>query len=63
MRVLTIVNGFLWTLLFVAWVPYTTTFGWSDPASIEVRWILAITAGLQLMLFALRLRRHAPVLG
>jgi hypothetical protein len=63
MRLLTIVNLALWAVLFVAWIPYTLAVGWMDPASVEVRWILSITAGLQLGLFGLRIRRHRPVLG
>lgn len=63
MRLLTFVNLILWAVLFVAWVPYTTAVGWSDPASIEVRWILAATAGLQMSLFAFRVARRRPVLG
>jgi hypothetical protein len=63
MRALTVVNLVLWTVLFVALVPYTLAVGWMDPAAIEVRWILAATAGLQLVLFGLRIARHRPVLG
>jgi hypothetical protein len=63
MRLLTIVNLALWAVLFVAWIPYTLAVGWMDPASVEVRWILSITAGLQLAVFGLRIRRHRPVLG
>ncbi|HKC18515.1 MAG TPA: hypothetical protein VKE27_02695 [Candidatus Dormibacteraeota bacterium] len=63
MRLLTIVNLLLWAVLFVAWVPYTLAVGWMDPASVEVRWILSITAGLQLALFGLRITRRRPVLG
>jgi hypothetical protein len=62
-RALTIVNLLLWIVLFLGWIPYTMAAGWADPASIEVRWILAITAGLQLLLFGVRLNRHRPVLG
>ena len=63
MRALTIVNLVIWAILFVAWTPYTLAVGWSDPASVEVRWILSITAGLQMALFGLRIARHRPVLG
>lgn len=63
MRVLTIVNLVLWGVLFVAWVPYTSIVGWADPASVEVRWILAVTAFLQVALFAFRIQRRRPVLG
>lgn len=63
MRVLTIVNLVLWVVLFLAWIPYTSFVGWADPASVEVRWILVLTASLQVVLFAFRIRRHRPVLG
>jgi len=63
MRVMTIANLVLWAALFLAWLPYTALVGSADPASAEVRWILAVTALLQAALFALRIRRHRPVLG
>jgi hypothetical protein len=63
MRALTIVNLILWVALFLAWMPYTALVGWADPASVEVRWILAVTACLQAFLFGLRIRRRRPVLG
>lgn len=63
MRALTIVNLVLWVILLVAWMPYTLAAGWMDPTSVEVRWILTITAGLQVALFGLRMARHRPVLG
>jgi hypothetical protein len=53
----------LWAVLFVAWIPYALVAGPMDPTSAEVRWILCITAGLQLGLFGLRIARHRPVLG
>jgi hypothetical protein len=62
-RALTIVNLVLWLLLFGAWTPYTLAVGWMDPTSIDVRWILTITAALQIALFGLRVARHRPVLG
>jgi len=62
-RALTIVNVSLWSVLFIAWVPYTTQVGWADPISSEVRWILATTAVLMALLGFLRVRRHRPVLG
>jgi hypothetical protein len=62
-RALTIVNLVLWVILLVAWMPYTLAAGWMDPTSVEVRWILTITAGLQVALFGLRMARHRPVLG
>lgn len=63
MRILTIVNLCLWSVLFLAWIPYTSLVGFADPVSVEVRSILAVTAALMALLFALRLRRHSPVLG
>ena len=63
MRALTVVNLVLWTVLFVAWIPYTLMVGPMDPAAVEVRCILGITACLQLALFGLRIARHRPVLG
>ena len=63
MRVLTIVNVCLWVVLFVAWIPYTALVGFADPVSAEVRWILMVSAALMALLFALRIRRHRPVLG
>ena len=63
MRLLTIVNLGLWVLLFAAWIPYTLALGPMDATSVEVRWILTITAGMQIALFGLRLARHRPVLG
>ena len=63
MRALTIVNLALWVVLFAAWIPYTLAAGWTDPTSVEVRWILTLTAGLQIALFGLRAARQRPVLG
>ena len=62
-RLLTVVNLILWAALFVAWAPYSAAVGWTDPVSVEVRWILAVTAGLQMALFGLRVARRRPVLG
>ena len=63
MRILTIVNLCLWVVLFLGWIPYATMVGFTDPVSVEVRWILTVTAALMALLFALRLRRRRPVLG
>jgi len=63
MRALTIVNLVLWMVLFVAWIPYTAVVGMSDPASVEVRTILAVTALLMGLLALVRIRRGRPVLG
>jgi len=62
-RVITIVNLCLWALLCIGWAPYTALVGLNDPVSVEVRWILAVTAGLQLLLAGVRLRARRPVLG
>jgi hypothetical protein len=63
MRVLTIVNLALWSVLFVAWIPYLLMTGLADRVSTEVMWILVVTACLQAALFALRARGRRPVLG
>jgi hypothetical protein len=63
MRGLTIVNLSLWVALLLAWMPYTAMVGFSDPVSVEVRWILALSAFLLAVLFALRIRSKRPVLG
>jgi hypothetical protein len=63
MRALTIVNLVLWAVLFVAWIPYTAVAGMSDPVSVEVRTILAVTALLMGLLAVVRIRRGRPVLG
>ncbi|HUE67158.1 MAG TPA: hypothetical protein VMP38_03175 [Candidatus Acidoferrum sp.] len=63
MRGLTIVNLALWVVLAGAWIPYTLAAGWMDPTSVEVRWILTLTAGMQIALFGLRAARRRPVLG
>jgi hypothetical protein len=63
MRLLTIVNLCLWVVLFMAWIPYTSLVGFADPVSVEVRWILVLSAFLMAVLFVLRIRRQRPVLG
>ncbi len=63
MRALTIVNLVLWIVLFVAWIPYTAVAGMSDPFSVEVRTILAVTALLMGLLALVRIRGGRPVLG
>jgi hypothetical protein len=60
---MTIVNVALWAVLFVAWIPYTMAVGFSDPVSTEVRWILASTWVMMILLALLRMRRGRPVLG
>jgi len=50
-------------VLFVAWIPYLTLVGFGDRVSVEVFWILAVTAGLQLLLVGLRARVRRPLLG
>ncbi len=63
MRALTIVNLSLWTVLFIAWLPYAMAVGWADPVSSEVRWILGSTAVLLALLGFLRIKRRQPILG
>ena len=63
MRAFTIVNLCLWVVLFFAWIPYTAMAGSADPVSVEVRWILMVTAFLMAVLFALRVHRKRAVLG
>ena len=63
LRVLTIVNVCLWSVLFVAWVPYTLAVGAADSVSVEVRTILVVSLLLMMLLGLVRLRRHRPVLG
>ena len=63
MRALTIVNLSLWTVLFMAWLPYAMAVGWADPISSEVRWILVSTAVMLALLGFLRIRRRQPILG
>jgi len=63
LRVLTIVNLSLWGVLFLAWVPYTMRMGPADPVSTEVRFILAVTAVLLMILGVLRLRRRRLTAG
>ena len=60
---MTIVNLSLWSVLFVAWVPYTVAVGVADPVSVEVRTILVLTLLMLGLLGLVRLRRHRPVLG
>jgi hypothetical protein len=62
-RVFTIVNLAMWAVLFLAWVPYTIAAGFNDPVSTEVRWILASTWLMMMLLAALRLRGRRPILG
>ena len=63
MRVLTVVNVGLWALLFLAWIPYTALVGLADPVSVEVRWILVVTAAMMGVLAAVRVKRRRPILG
>jgi len=60
---MTIVNLSLWSVLFVAWVPYTVAVGPADPVSAEVRTILVVSFLLMMLLSLVRLRRRRPVLG
>ncbi len=63
LRVMTIVNLSLWSVLFVAWIPYTIAMGPADPVSAEVRTILVATMLLMGLLALVRMRRRRPVLG
>ena len=63
LRVMTIVNLSLWSVLFVAWIPYTIAMGPADPVSTEVRTILVATMLLMGLLALVRMRRRRPVLG
>ena len=63
LRVMTIVNLSLWSVLFVAWIPYTIAMGPADPVSAEVRTILVGTMLLMGLLALVRVRRRRPVLG
>ena len=63
LRVMTIVNLSLWSVVFVAWIPYTVAMGPADPVSAEVRTILVATMLLMGLLALVRMRRRRPVLG
>jgi len=63
LRAMTIVNLSLWSVLFVAWIPYTIAMGPADPVSAEVRTILVATMLLMGLLALVRMRRRRPVLG
>jgi membrane associated rhomboid family serine protease len=63
LRLLTIVNIVLWVVLFIAWIPYTALMGAADPTSVEVRWILVVSAALLGLLGLVRVRKGRPVLG
>jgi hypothetical protein len=63
MRAFTIVNLSLWTVLFLAWVPYAMLVGFPDRVSVEVGWILVFAGVLMAAQFGLRVARHRPVLG
>lgn len=63
LRVFTIVNLAMWAVLFLAWVPYTIAVGFNDRVSTEVRWVLASTWLMMMLLAVLRLRGRRPILG
>lgn len=63
LRAFTAVNLALWLILFLGWVPYTIAVGVADPVSVEIRWILASTWVMMMLLVLLRIRRGRPVLG
>ena len=63
MRYFSLLNLCLWCALFVAWIPYLAMVGFGDRVSVEVLSILAVTAGLQLLLVGMRARARRPLLG
>lgn len=63
MRVFSIVNLVLWFALLGAWIPYVTHAGLSDPVSVDVMVILAVTAGLMIFLGLYRASGHRHILG
>jgi hypothetical protein len=63
LRYFSLLNLCLWCVLFVAWIPYLALAGIGDRVSVEVLWILAVTAGLQLLLVGMRARARRPLLG
>jgi hypothetical protein len=63
LRYFSLLNMCLWCVLFVAWIPYLALTGFGDRVSVEVLWILAVTAGLQLLLVGMRARARRPLLG
>ena len=63
MRAFSILNLSLWCVLFVGWIPYLSLVGFGDRVSLEMFWILATTAGLQLLQVGMRARARRPLLG
>ena len=63
MRAFSILNLSLWCVLFVGWIPYLSLVGFADRVSVEVFWILAVTAALQLLQVGRRARARSPLLG
>ena len=63
MRFFTIVNGVLWFVLLVLWIPYVLSVGLADPISQQVMLILGVTAALMFVLAVYRLSRRRPILG
>ncbi len=63
MRVFSVVNLALWFALLGAWIPYVTQVGMSDPVSVDVMVILAVTAGLMIFLGVYRASGHRHILG
>jgi hypothetical protein len=51
-------NLVLWAVLFVAWVPYVGLRSIGDPVSVQVGFILAVTAVLIAVQGAIRWRRR-----
>jgi hypothetical protein len=63
MRYFSLLNLCLWCVLLVAWIPYLALVGFGDRVSVEVLWILVVTAGLQLLLVGMRARSRRRLLG
>jgi hypothetical protein len=57
-RILFGLNLALWCALFVAWVPYARLAGATDPVSVQVACILAVTAVLLAVQGVIRWRRQ-----
>jgi hypothetical protein len=57
-RILFGLNLVLWCVLFFAWVPYVGMKSVGDPVSVQVGWILAVTAVLLAVQGAIRWRRY-----
>ncbi|HET7421136.1 MAG TPA: hypothetical protein VFL27_12215 [Candidatus Dormibacteraeota bacterium] len=58
MRFLFGFNLALWGVLFIGWVPYVGLRGIGDPVSVQVGFILAVTAVLLAVQSTIRWRRR-----